>query len=78
MSKPAQSSHPSATPPPAQNLQDPDLQKSTGRKLHSLAEESQGLELKHNREHRLPSPPARDQELQGNKERRSPSPPARD
>jgi hypothetical protein len=49
MSKTAQSSHPSVTPPPAQNLQDPDLQESTGRRPPSVAKESQGPELQDNK-----------------------------
>jgi hypothetical protein len=49
MSKTAQSSHPSVAPPPAQNLQDPDLQESTGRRPPSAAKESQGPELQDNK-----------------------------
>jgi hypothetical protein len=56
--KPTQSSHPSVTPPPTQNLQDPDLQESMGRRSSSPVKESQGLELQDNRECRTPSPPA--------------------
>jgi hypothetical protein len=58
MPKPAQSTHSSATPPPAQNLQDADLQESTGGRPHSPVKESQGPELQDNKEHRPPSPPA--------------------
>jgi hypothetical protein len=44
--KPAQNEHPSATPPPAQNREDPKLKESTGRRLPSPAtRDSQGLEL---------------------------------
>jgi hypothetical protein len=63
MLKPTQSSHPSVTPPPAQNRQDPELQESMGRRPPSLVKEFQGPELQDNREHRPPFPPARDQEL---------------
>jgi hypothetical protein len=49
MPKPTQSSHPLVTPPPAQNLQDPDLQESTGRRPPSPMKESQGPELQDNR-----------------------------
>jgi hypothetical protein len=78
ISKIAQSSHPSVAPPPAQNLQDPDLQESTGRRPPSAAKESQGPELQDNKQRRPPSPPTWDQELQGNKACRPPSPPALD
>jgi hypothetical protein len=60
MPKPAQISHPSVTPPLAQNAQDP-------------AKESQVPELQDNRESRMPSP-AQDPELQESTRRRSPSP----
>jgi hypothetical protein len=60
MLKPAQISHPSATPPLTQNAQDPE-------------NESQVLELQDNREHGLPSP-TRDTELQESMGRRLPSP----
>jgi hypothetical protein len=76
MLKSAQNEHPSATPPPSQNREDPELQESTGRRPPSPAKESQGLELQDNRERRPPSPPARDSqglELQDNSEHRPPS-----
>jgi hypothetical protein len=60
MSKPAQISHPSVTPPLAQNVEDP-------------AKESQVLELQDNREHGSPSP-ARDPKLQESTGKRLPSP----
>jgi hypothetical protein len=45
MPKPAQNEHPSATPPPAQNCEDPELHESMGRRLPSPVKESQDLEL---------------------------------
>jgi hypothetical protein len=60
MSKPAQISHPSATPPLAQNARD-------------LMKESQDPKLQENRERRQPSP-ARDPKLQERMGRRPPSP----
>jgi hypothetical protein len=72
MPKLAQISHPSMTPPFAQNSQDPELQENTERRLTSLAKESGGLELQGIKERMLPSP-ARDQELKGNKEPSSPA-----
>jgi hypothetical protein len=45
MPKPTQSSHPSVTPPPTQNLQDPDIHESTGRGPPSPVKDSQGPEL---------------------------------
>ncbi len=62
MSKLAQSSHPSATPPPAQNRQDLELQESTRRRPPSPAKDSQGPELQGNKE-RTSSSPTQDQEL---------------
>jgi hypothetical protein len=59
--KPVQNKHPSMTPPPAQNCEDPELQESTGRRPPSpAARESQGPELQDNNERRQPSPAARD------------------
>jgi hypothetical protein len=45
MPKPAQNEYPSATPPPAQNCEDPELHESMGRRLPSPAKESQDPEL---------------------------------
>jgi hypothetical protein len=81
MLKPVQNEHPSLTPPPAQNREDPELQESTGRRPTSPTQNSQGPELQDNMELRSPSPPAQDSqgpELQDNNEHRPPSPPARD
>jgi hypothetical protein len=78
MPKPAQNSHTSVTPPPAQDHQDPELQESMRRRSPSPAKDSQGPELQDNRELRPPSPPTRDQELQDNRELRPTCPPARD
>jgi hypothetical protein len=56
MPKPAQISHPSVTPPLAQNAQDQELQESTERRSTSTAKESQVPEPQDNRERRQPSP----------------------
>jgi hypothetical protein len=55
MPKPAQISHPSVTPPLAQNA-DQELQESTERRSTSAAKESQVPEPQDNRERRQPSP----------------------
>jgi hypothetical protein len=67
MSKPAQNKHPLATPRPAKNREDLELQESTGRRLPSPVKESQGLELLDSRERRPPSPPTQVSELQDTK-----------
>jgi hypothetical protein len=72
MPKPAQISHPSATPPLTQNAQYQELQESTERRPTSAAKESQVPELQDNRERRPPSP-ARNPELQESTADRPPS-----
>jgi hypothetical protein len=55
MPKPSQISHPLATPPLAENSQDPELQESTERRLTFPVKEFEGLELQGIKEHTLPS-----------------------
>jgi hypothetical protein len=76
MSKLAQSSHPSATLPPAQNRQDPELQETTGRRSPSPARDSQSPQ--DSMELRPPSPTQDFHGPQDSMELRPPSPPARD
>jgi hypothetical protein len=94
MSKPAQNSHTSATPPPAQDCQDLELQESMGRRppsppprdkdlqdsteLRPISPPAQVPELQDTMEKRLASPCAKDKGLHDTMGKRPPSPPAQD